>query len=186
MPLTELIKLCPPPAVPVEPFRENRLEEIRHLYGLALPQEYVACGHTYGTGAFVGEDDHGILIHNPFSSYYHKHVADDLEVASIFFRDAKGARTLLEQNNVDQARLFPLGRDTDVTYMYWVTDPDLSRWRILLIFGEWENWLEVLDCGLCAFLAGYFASGLKVKTWQYREINGRPPRYHFRDANSTD
>jgi hypothetical protein len=181
MSLQELVRLCPPPASPVDAFREGRVEEIRDRYGLVLPDEYIAFGHTYGTGVFTDEEDtHDILITNPSSRHYDKKVQEGQEVIGLFFR-AEAARDGLRQHGIDQRALFPLGRDTHRTFLLWVTDLDPGRWRVMVVFPEWHG-VEVFDCGVCDFLTGYFTAQLTVRGWEYLLVNGRTQRYLFQPA----
>lgn len=175
MSLTELMRVCPPPASPVEPFLGGRLEEIRTRYGLVLPAEYIQFARIYGTGRFVGENTHEIFINNPFSGHYHWKVAKEQEFGVEFFALHDEAKSELARHRIHPTSLFPLGSDGDGAYIYWITDPMASLWHVLLVFYEWPEFIEPMPIGLSDLLVGYFTGNLRVEIWQSRTIHGDPP-----------
>lgn len=178
MSLVELARLCPPPAHPIDAFADGREEDIKTRFGLTLPDEYIAFGHTYGTGGFEAEDTHEVIVRNPFSRHYYRKIEEDRDVIARFFRRS-GPSEFLTVHGLHQEDIFPLGRDTDDAYLFWVVPMEPKPWQVMVIFFTRDR-VELFDQALCSFLLEYFSGRLIVRGWLHRWVEGEKKRYMFK------
>jgi hypothetical protein len=177
MSLTDLVRLCPPPADPCDNDAPGREDEVARKYGVRFPGDYLEFCRAYGTGGFLAANTHEIFITNLYSRHYERQIEDGRFVLDTFFSDASMARELQVQS-LSLLALFPLGSDTDESYLVWVAVGDPVTWKVLVLNYESQNF-DVYDLGITAFLAAYFGGRLSVRGWQHRLARGRVLQYSF-------
>jgi hypothetical protein len=177
MSLAELIRLCPPPAVPWDNNAPGREDELAAEYGVRFSPDYVGLCRAYGTGRFVSPNTHEIFLYNLFAPHFRAQVEDGRLSLDVFFSNPP-ARVALADQSLDPTRLFPLGGDTDDALIAVPLDLPEGGGRVVVAFGE-RDVFEVVHGGPTDLLVGFFTGQLHVRGWEHRMVGGRPQAYQF-------
>src|SRR4051794_20625942 len=78
MSLEKIIRMIPPPRVPIFAGDKSAWKEIQEALGCALPNSLEEYGRTYGSGYF--DSGHSIEIFNPFDPAYSNAIKLECEV----------------------------------------------------------------------------------------------------------
>jgi hypothetical protein len=181
MSLAELTMLCPPPHFPVDGYDPQKEREVEAKYEIHFPEDYMDFCKVYGAGAFIAPNGHEIIIYDPFRGYYDKQVEDNLLVIQSCFTAEQQLAEQLQAQSLSVSLLFPLGCDTDESYLNWVRVGEPEKWKLLMLNYE-SGFFEIFDLSLTAFLAGFFAGRLPVAGWEHRLEEGRVQTYSFDSA----
>jgi hypothetical protein len=179
MSLQELMTLCPPPPTPCEDYYAfSTANDLPTHYGRQFPTDYVDFCKAYGTGRFVGSDTHEIFIFNAFESQCKNYIDHSLKSIKAFFRNQRMLRRLTSIP-ISVESIFPLGRDTEKTYLCWITRADPAKW-IVLTFNYDAQSFDIFDSRLTDFLSGYFAGRRDVPLWRRHVLGTRVQHYQFK------
>jgi hypothetical protein len=169
MAISELLKVVPPPANPVEAKNGTAWKRAQEVIGSKLPNDFRDVGLHYGSGTFCGTYL-GIL--NPLSA--------DFERAVTFLLAELRERRLTYNYPYgvfpEQPGLLPWGSDENGNVLHWLTEGAPDYWPIILQpEGAEGHELERFDIPMTTFLAKAFTYELRPKyVWN--------PEYgHFAD-----
>jgi hypothetical protein len=177
MPLSQLVRLCPPPRRPyATPTTESEVDALFEGK-FPFPRDYIDFCKTYGSGKFQSPDTHEIFIFNLFDPNFPLYSQDVTHGIKMCFSQPAMAQRL-GQMSLSISSFVPLGADADRRDLAWITNNDPTKWTIMLIPYE-DDLFELFQMGLTDFLAGYFSGSLHVTGWESRLKDGRVQEYTF-------
>lgn len=139
------MKLCPPPAVPLEPGVPDSWQWVEREIGLALPQDYKDLVHTYGTGSFSDF----LWLLSPFTANKNLHLVTY-------------GKSLLDGLLFDDkapSPMYPCAVTDNGDEIFWKTVGRASDWTMVLFEPRGDGFREV-PCSLLELLHRWLSGKL--------------------------
>lgn len=173
--IDDLIKVAPPPQLPVDAGEPKQWDEVEHALGTVLPADYKALINTYGLGEF----NDLFFLFTPFSSSERMNLLWHAGVPDCFTEDEELGRlyppdSVLEKYQLSRAEnpdllpflpfpepcgLLPLGGNTNGGLAYWQMKGKANDWPLILIPRGFEP-IEQHAMPVVEFLARWLSGGL--------------------------
>jgi len=153
MSIRELLKLVPPPEVPIDSGDDAIWTQVQKQLGTRLPKDFRDIGTHYGTGRFGGF----LGIINPFSPHFDSQMPYLLRV----LREIRHSRNYAHEVFPEKPGLLPCGGDDNGNMLHWLTKGQVDRWPIIAEAHGGE--LEIFEMSMTTFLCKAFRNEIRPK-----------------------
>jgi hypothetical protein len=151
MAISELLKIVPPPAAPVENKNGGVWQRAQKALGTNLPGDYRELGLRYGSGKFCGY----LGVINPLSTTFDSSVKYLLDT----LRQMQRRRNYPYAVFPEQPGLLPWGGDENGHMLHWLTEGLPDAWPVIIESHEGE--LERFHMAMTTFLAKALTNELR-------------------------
>ncbi|MEX0725443.1 MAG: hypothetical protein WD065_04185 [Planctomycetaceae bacterium] len=162
MAISDLIKVVPPPKLPLEIGTPEQWEAIQNDLKTRLPSDFCDYGMTYGSGYFDNPIVGQIRTNSPFGSKYRSQV-DYYSIVVQEFKDEEGDEYIPYSVFPNSPGLLIWATDVHGNEFHWLTEGLPDDWPII-IRGRGDEW-ERYNGPMTSFLAKLFTRAFKTEVW---------------------
>lgn len=167
MAIEDLLAVVPPPERPLENEDGGAWELAQSTLGTRLPNDFLAFGCHYGTGAFTS----GIAVMNPLSPEFES----SMQYMLARVRDKQKIRETSYEVFPRCPGLLPWGGDDNGNKMLWLTEGETDEWPVIL--ESHDGKMEQFDMSMTSFLSRAFTNEVRPAHMWVRAFNADERRF---------